>query len=491
MDKLVTSPLGCFRGSMHLPDLGKITAKYDLRKKERIQCRKIFKNDQSLNPNLQEVEIYKNKGQLEAETEAETNTIEGDGPKGEKFISIVLNNEKKIERKIRSKSRLDSLFELCPMSPWRETSCLKYTPKDGSFITNLDFVNFYPSILITNAFPDPKALWHIYPKDLPREPGLLRCRMHISPNTNELVRNHHPFQLQVEKISCPFYLEGTIETLIHTNEIAIWGKYFEIEPIEAIISTKEIIHPLKNRVLNALEQIAELKKDKDRNLGKISELKLVVNSATTTPKINQPKDLPSKYGVHCFSSQIVSNARAILFDTIHSCLSPKDRLLQVNTDGFIMKADQDSEVYKKLKARNIWGQSPGQIREKCKAQNGLFLGANTWWLISKEGKLIDEAGTGRDKSKLANYTTIPKFLEYTNNKNEIQKIDLLYLSDFRHKLNHQTLERRKFVLSEEEKLEETAPWTITHREKERSWIVTKKTMNKFIRDFEGNHLVNE
>jgi len=403
----------------------------------------------------------------------------------EEFLSIILRNEKKIERVLRSKSRLDSLFELCPMSPWRETSCLKSTCGSDQIITNLDFTNFYPSILISEMFPDPKDLWHTYPKTLPKEPGILRAILHPKSSISEKVRHHHPFQLQIDKISCPFYIEGRIETLLHTNEIGIWSEFFEIEPLEAILSNQAITHPLKNRVNQALEEIDVLKKDRERNNKKIAELKLIVNSATTTPKINQDRNLPSKYGVHCLSSQIVSNARAKLFQTIQACLGTKDELLQVNTDGFIAKTEISNPIIHKIKEMSLWGDRPGLVREKCHAKSGLFLGANTWWLVGKEGELVDEAGTGRDKSQLHTYKNIPKYLEYMDNKNQIQRINLLYLSDFRHKLDHQTLKRKKFVLSQEGIFSAQAPWLITHREKNRSWIVTKKTWNKFSKEFKA------
>jgi hypothetical protein len=468
----IKDTIGCFRGSTSLPDLGEITKKYDLRRKERIQCRKEqnFQGNTSLekfNPSHDKVE---------------------ESVQQESLLSIIFKNEKKIERKLRSKSRLDSLFELCPMSPWRETSCLKTTADENEILSNLDFTNFYPSILISKEFPDPKDLWHIYCKYIPQEPGLVRVVLHTKKGIEPHVKEHHPFQLQIDKISCPFYLEGglKIETLIHTNEAKIYEKFFDIEPIEAIVSNKAITHPLKNRVVDALAKIEELKKDREKNSEEIGVLKLIVNSATTTPKINQPKDLPSKFGVHCLSSQIVSNARAILFETVHKCLGPNDKLLQVNTDGFIVKTTKDNPVEQRLAQASLWGNAPGKIREKCKAQRGLFLGANTWWLINRDGKLVDEAGTGRPKispQQIAQYKTIPKYLEYIGPDNQPKRINLLYLADFRHKLNHKSLNRNKFVLSEEGIHTIDAPWQITHKEKTRSWIVTKMTMNNFIKEF--------
>jgi hypothetical protein len=276
--------------------------------------------------------------------------------------------------------------------------------------------------------------------------------------------------------------------LLHTNETHIWEKWFEIEPIEAIISEKAIAHPLKNQIQEGLIALEELRKQ-DPDNPKILELKLLLNSATTTPKINQDKYTPSPYGVHCLSNQIVSNGRATLFETIHELIDEDINVLQINTDGLVIAKKTGKDIEQKFEEKNkktqVFGDKPGQLRIKCSGDSGFFLGANTWWLL-ENGDIKHESGTGRTPIELHEDPTIPTHISYQDKTKGAQLIDLLHLSDFRHFLNHQTGVKKKFRITAADRGSILTPMTITQTEKNRSWGITKKAFEVFRQSYKAH-----
>jgi hypothetical protein len=349
----------------------------------------------------------------------------------------------------------------------------------------LDFKNFYPSILCSGKFPSPKDLKAYKTKYIPEEPGLLRVLLHINHTTSENIKQYHPFLLQSGPKGCPFYLNHTVETLIHTNEVAIWEKNFDVEPLEAITSTRTIDHPLKNKILKDLNQLEELKRSDPEN-PVIKDIKLKINCATTTPKIGQDKMKPSPYGVHCFPSQIVSNARALLFETLHNILkTSKVNVIQINTDGFLLEYDaciKDEKDAKNTLRQQIlsnpyMGSNPGQLSVRGEGDHAFLLGPNTWWL-TKEDHIVCELGTGRQPKEFET-SPIPTHTEYVDHRGREQKINLLHLADFRHFLNKSTGERTKFLVSPEMVNLPLTPFTLIEQEKKRSWNKTDKEFEKF------------
>lgn len=461
----------CFRGSLTLPEFYSLNKEFNLDRVFRIRNRKF-------NPKT----IHHSK-----------------------LLEKVLQNEKKVERCIRSKSKLDSLFELCPMSPWRATTQLWEQPAKDKVLIYLDFKNFYPSILCSTKFPHPKDLETTKCSNIPKEPGLLRVILHPKNFTGKEIKYNqykeiHPFQLQVGEKSCPFYIDSPIETLIHTNETDIYNKFFEIQPLEAIISQTIINHPLRNRVTKLIEELNTLQlEDSDDARNKVQELKITINAATTTPKIAQNKNYPSPCGVHCLSSQIISNGRALLFDAIHRLLQVDGtKVLQINTDGFLLSTE-NIDTLNKITTHALIGKNPGQLRIKALGNQALLLGPNTWWLLNNN-QIVVEAGTGRSKEEIANCNlrqsssmpmpmpiTIPIPLEttYTDKYNQPHKINLLHLSDFRHELNHNTNTntnagtRTKFRIPPHLKQNPLTPFITTEKEKKRSWLKTEQTFKNF------------
>jgi hypothetical protein len=461
----------CFRGSLSLPSLTEISTNYKLNTLKRIQNRK-------------------------------RKFVKTVDKSGKDLTKIALKIEKKVERKLRSKSNLDSLFELCPLTPWRACHKLWVPEEANQKLIYFDFKNFYPSILCSGKFPDPKHLRCYRTNTLPEEPGLMRVLLHIRndgpQNTN--IREIHPFLLQSSIKGCPFYIDQCIETLIHTNEAGIWAKHFEIEVIEAITSTKSIDHPLQTKVLETLK-LLQLLRETDPENPKIAELKLFVNCATTTPKIGQNKLLPSPFGVHCLPSQIVSNGKAILFDAIHQILTDSinpdsdtthkttserstKELLQVNTDGFLIAQKNAAKIETEsvggtnsLFQHPLIGNLPGQLDIRAQGNGGFLLGPNTWWL-TQDKNIVCELGTGRNSKEVA-YSPPPTKLRYTDPKGRKQEIDLLHLADYRHHLNHETGVRTKFRVNPEELKDPLTPFALIEKEKQRSWGITKSKFKEF------------
>jgi len=422
----------CFRNGVSLPPLGPLVSTHNLGQKFRIRCRDKFSNPDT-------------------------------------FLEVILRNERKIERVLRSKSNLDSLFELVPMSPWRQTTALQ-----------LDFKNFYPSILCSTPFPHPAQLAFTETRTIPKEPGIVRCLLHPTDRTPETLKHVHPFQIQDGKKNCPFQIAGPIETLLHTIEIPIWGTWFDIEPREAILSQKGVPHPLKNRTIEALQNLEELRNDPTADDSHIHALKVAINSASTTPKIGGDKWAPSPFGVHCLPSQIVSLGKALLCQTIQLCLQadPENEVLQINTDGFHLASKNPDATLTALAAEGILGNDPGQLREKSRSEAGFFLGTNTWWTWTGT-TLTASAGTGIPHT---DPKPIPLAIKYTH-KGEQHKIPLIHLADFHHKLDHNTLRRQKFLLPENP--DKRTPFLFTETERNRSFQKTLREFRNFRKAFQN------
>jgi hypothetical protein len=399
-----------------------------------------------------------------------------------RILRASLEAEKKIERTLRSKSKLDSLFELSQLCPWRACHQLWVKENDAQVLLYLDYKNFYPALLCQNKFADPKKLQcykYLSSKCLPEEPGILRAKLTPKIGISDIIREIHPFVLQTGNKGCPFFIDGPIETIIHTNELSIWNKFFEIIPIEAIISKKAIEHPLKNRILSFLYEL-EVLRSSNKDDKKISELKLSLNCSTTTPKINQCKLSPSPFGVHCLPSQIISNAKAILFETIHTLIGEDEgqyKVLHINTDGFLLQCPSQMESVDKILSNKLIGKNPGQLSLRAQGKGGFLLGPNTWWLTSNN-KIICELGTGRDPKEIP-HSPVPTTTQYKDASGTVRTIDLLHLCDYRHKLNHQTGERRKFRIPPELRTNHITPFLLIEEEKKRSWHPTKKEFEKF------------
>jgi hypothetical protein len=378
---------------------------------------------------------------------------------------ILFSNEKKIERQLRSKSGWDAMFEVAPMNPWRETSTLHKTPEEPGTILHLDFKNFYPSLICKTWFPHPAKLLLVKKPVIDFEAfgqqgpcGLFRTILHPCSRTPERLRHHHPFQIQHTHKSLPFLIEDRpIETFLHGPELAIWQHWFDLEITEALVS-HPIRHPLAKQTYEALIGLQNENPDpKERE-----EKKLLINLAATTPKIGSPLSLPSPHGVHCLPSQIVGLARALLCQTIHIILenNPGDRLLSANTDGMLICSQNPEQTLRSIQP--ILGESPGQLREKGRGDEAIIVGPNLWWLLA-DGKLVETCGQGQE--------THPVPLHYHFGKHLEQKLATIHLADFRHHLNHQTLERKKFQACPAEEIPQ-----IIQAEKKRSLIPTLRKM---------------
>ena len=427
------NPVGCFRGSLTLPPLHKLINTHNLNKKERIRER-----NQPL------------------------------------ALEHLRYAEKKIERKIRSKSHLDSLFELTPFHPWRQTTTLHTTPNPNSQLLELDFKNFHPAILCQLPFPHPARLYHTFDNPAPNQPGITRCLLHEKPTLPERVRELHPFQIQFLQTSAPFRLDGhPIQTLIHTQEIPILSQWFDIEPLESILSEIAIPHPLKNKTLQLLEEIEEARKNPDSCT---ITLKKRINAFCTTPKIGTPKFLPSPFGIHAFPSQIHAMARTLLFQTIHVCLEidPQASIIQINTDGFHIQTKIPNQLLQTLTQKGILKDIPGSLRKKSEASSGLFLGPNAWWTLSN-----NQIVSSRGNSKHSSEPTIPKKIPYQTPQG-IKQFPLIHLADFRHNLDHNSLERKKFILPPHTTFQ--TPLELCQKEKQQSFKKTLQIFNKFRKD---------
>lgn len=387
-------------------------------------------------------------------------------------MEILLSNERKIERAFRSKCGLDSIFELAQMAPWRETSILEAPV--GKTILHLDFKNFYPSIICAHKFPHPAKL-RLIENPQGREldqPGLCRCLLYPGIKTTEKVRKHHPFQIQNGKKGTPFLIENRpIDALLHTVELPIWAQWFDIEITEAILSEEAVKHPLAHRTLLALIELNNLEETGSTEIEAIrTENKLKINLASTTPKIGSPHLLPSPYGVHCLPSQISGLGRALLCQTTQLALNadPENELLMTNTDGFFLSTKNPEKTLNELTKLGILGPNPGQLREKSRGDEAVILGPNLWWLL-ENNKIIASCGIGESKE------SVPLFHRYTSatpTGERTEKIATIHLADWRHRLDHQTLRREKFLAPENPR---EAP-ELAAEEKKRSFFRTLRTL---------------
>jgi len=350
-------------------------------------------------------------------------------------LSVLLSNEKAIERSLRSKSGWDAIFELCPMAPWRETAALEVA---SGTILYLDYKNFYPALLCSIPFPHPAHLTLVKnPQASQTACGLFRVRLHPTVCTPEAVKRHHPFTMSHQRKSLPFLIGNRpIDTLLHGTELPIWQKWFDLEIPEGLVSNP-VDHPLKLRTLRALIALEEIPDGDPAR----EEHKLIINYASTTPKINTPSRLPSPFGVHCLPAQISAMARALLCETAHMAINayPGNRLLQANTDGILLETQNPEKTLEELKIIGVLGNHPGQLRFKAMGDEALIAGTNLWWLL-QDGQMITACGRGGSTD------TVPLFHHYgPDNRHRIASV---HLADFRHQLDHQTRLRTKFEAPE-------------------------------------------
>ena len=428
------SPIPCFRGETSFPELKNITEKYGLEKPFRIRNRR-----------------------------------PGGTPANEK-IRTLLANEKKIERGLRSKCGLDAIFEMSQMAPWRETSALETGPPDGRAILMLDFKNFYPAILCAHKFPHPAKLRLVEnptSEDLQR-PGLARCRLHLRAGSNASpIRRHHPFQIQNGQRGLPFRIDSRpIDTLLHTAELPVWGQWFDVETLEAILSEIAVKHPLAHRTLLALKTLEEIRRGGQENQEAVEANKLIINLSSTTPRLGAPTHHPCPHGVPCLPSQIAGIGRAMLCHTAHLAMASAadNELLMTNTDGFLLRTKFPEETLQALKDHGILGDSPGQLREKGRGDEAVILGPNLWWLL-ENGRVSASCGIGKSPE------TVPLFHRYSAG-NRTEKIATIHLADFRHRLDHESLKREKMAAPNEP----SEAGSLAVLEKKRSFQRTLKSL---------------
>jgi hypothetical protein len=438
--------IGCFRGSLSLPPFESLIKKFQLNKKTRIQ--------QRYTP---------------------------------LYPAHLHQAERKIERVLRSKSHLDSLFELVPHHPWRQTTTLWAQADSTQTILELDFKNFHPFLLTTLQFAHPAKLFHSKNQNLQNlqsHTGMTRCLLYPknqqSPHLDTL-KNLHPFQIQSQKKSCPFQLETRpIETLLHIAELPIYLNYYEINPLESILCEESIHHPNKNQVEEILKKIHNLETDLQESRlqensntlelqKEIKTLKKQANSLCTTPKIHSSKNLPSPYNVHCLSSQIQAMARSLLFETLHHCLNidPTSQILRVNTDGFQILTNKTSPLIPTLQTLHLIGNTPGKLQIKSQCQESFLLSANFWWNIlpnkTLQGPLLQHPPK----------PPIPLKIHIPNRK----ALPLIHLADYHHTLDPTTLKKEKFQLPR--KLNALTPYLLTQNEKTKSLPKTLNQLRSF------------
>lgn len=155
-------------------------------------------------------------------------------------------------KKTKYKSSLDTNMYLGIVRPSQEIFTLHESRTDRNILV-FDLKSAYPSIIQNKLFPSPDSLFYVERKDVQtfwfsnEYIGLFRVNIKLKENVPAWFKKYNPLFYTEQSFSSPFDLKDntTICTWMHNVEREVWGKFLEIEPIDAICGIAEE-HPLKH-----------------------------------------------------------------------------------------------------------------------------------------------------------------------------------------------------------------------------------------------------
>lgn len=349
-----------------------------------------------------------------------------------------------VERKLRFKSRLDSLFGLANMSAYQEVFKLKEDRVDRKVIA-LDFNSMYADCM-RGEFVEPKSLEYKVFDSATISSDQLRhglYRVILSSPKPGFFRSYHPFVYKRLNKSFRFRIAemDEIEVLVFKEELAAYEKHFRcVRVLEGIVSRKSITHPLckhaeslyscrrryKYANENLMESVAKFELQVLHSCTNRARFKTVeFDSADSAADFVAKKyaiDFPEKLsawrqlclvegktfssersGSGCrvrapayesndlvlsLSAQIVSNARIKMVETIEKFLKTESaEICYANTDS-IHVSIKKNELERFLgDNETLIGNDLGQMKIEAIAERGYWFDVGRYWLID-DGEVV-------------------------------------------------------------------------------------------------------
>ena len=145
------------------------------------------------------------------------------------------------------KSSLDSLFFFAQRGAHAENFVYRETRK-GRKIAVFDVNSMYPYCITLENYPDPSRLVHeTYPDPSEWGAGIFLVLMERKKTMDAFPERFS--YLKYAKDNVRFHVdvpeETKILTVLHKNEMEFFSEYYEIDPLEGIVSEKAVAHPLK------------------------------------------------------------------------------------------------------------------------------------------------------------------------------------------------------------------------------------------------------
>ena len=194
----------------------------------------------------------------------------------------------KIERKLRFKNKLNSVFAFAYKGGYQEVFKLKEEREDRVIIA-MDFNSMYVDCMM-DTFLEPKSIKYKSYKNIDVNINLLYdglYRVELINVKDSFFKEFHPFKFNKLNHSYYFKLETdtTIELLLFKNELLYYKKFFSnIRIIEGFYSKKTISHPLKEYALNIYADRLKHKKENNDIMNSLSKYKLITIHSATNAK---------------------------------------------------------------------------------------------------------------------------------------------------------------------------------------------------------------
>lgn len=393
------------------------------------------------------------------------------------FSTLISNDYLyKVERKLRTKSTLDQAFSQLPLTGYKEVFKLKEAREDRSIIC-LDFNSMFPSLL-NEEYYDPK---HLQYKEIKQnyselkqlEKGLFHVV--LKKCNSDFFKNYNYFEYADASDKNKFQIDADIETLLYADELEILSGYFEeIFVIDAIISSKQMAHPLAKEVGKLYKQRLKYKKEQNEILENMVKYQMTLlhsctnqrkhkkiyikNSADITSILSKVFNLPintherylkyflkkgilqidkdnkgrylsyldlsSPFNIFSLSAHVLTKAKIKVLKMLERVLDfPDAEICYINIDSLHISIKTADLPHFLEKNKAFISDKLGDLKIEAIADKGYWLDVGRYWLFS-EGKLIKHRNILFNSHFINNpyrrYRTVKRVLKFRK---------LLYIQD--------------------------------------------------------------
>lgn len=321
----------------------------------------------------------------------------------------------KIERKLRTKSMLDTAFFFAPHILFSEPFIFKLYDKSHTIFV-IDINSAFPSFLKDNNFPEPKTLQYDNKiKDLINKHGIFKVELKIKDEYLQYINQFNPFKVynkQLQLVNVHFVKDMVYHTLLNENEISFFAKYMYIKVLEGVYSKNTINHPLKNEIIKLIEQKTETNDIIEKQL--IKNKLMAIYSCASKVKLKSITDENhlidaafenTKYLNEKSFFKVDNNENLYVFG--HYARSGTTLKLMRMIDVLVNKY-QAKICYSNIDSLHV--AIPNEYKDsifddqvfedtkiECVAAGGLWIGPGKYLLFDNEYRLLKSSGIGRAK----------------------------------------------------------------------------------------------